>query len=190
MLIAAVLLFSGCPQQEDNIQTEDNNANNDVVPVGPVDMSNIAEIGDTVMVMYEGIYLKENNEPYTFDKATISDPMTFTLGETPMIDGFENAIVGMEVGEEKNIEIPYEEGYGAWNEENIVEFDLNNVESQIGYPPKEGMWITADGMRVQILEINPDTNKVKIDMNHELAGKTIYFWIKLVEVRKAEPNQE
>lgn len=68
-----------------------------------------AEDGDLVEITYVGTIDGEE-----FDSGTIgADGSDFTLGAGTTIDGFEEAIVGMSVGEQKIAEVPFPEDYAA-----------------------------------------------------------------------------
>ncbi len=47
-----------------------------------------------------------------YDENRDYEPLVFTIGAGKVIPGFEKGVKGMEVGEEKKIEIPPEEAYG------------------------------------------------------------------------------
>ena len=69
-----------------------------------------AVIGKTVTVHYIG-KLEDNQE---FDNSyTRQRPITFTLGQGQIIKGFEQAVIGMNPGEKKNISIVPEDAYGV-----------------------------------------------------------------------------
>ncbi len=65
--------------------------------------------GDKIQVHYTGT-LDDNT---IFDSSEGKQPLEFTAGAGQMIKGFDDAVIGMEVGEEKEIKIPPEEAYGA-----------------------------------------------------------------------------
>ena len=69
----------------------------------------IVKKGDKVQVHYTGTF-EDGTE---FDSSKGKDPLEFTAGAGQMIKGFDDAVIGMEVGEEKEIKIPPEEAYGA-----------------------------------------------------------------------------
>ncbi|MBM3440647.1 MAG: FKBP-type peptidyl-prolyl cis-trans isomerase, partial [Bacteroidetes bacterium] len=68
--------------------------------------------GDTVRVHYSGRLV--NGEQ--FDSSAGREPLEFEVGAGMMIRGFDNAVVGMAMGEKKTINISPEEGYGPRNE--------------------------------------------------------------------------
>jgi peptidylprolyl isomerase len=100
-----------------------------------------------------------------------------------MISGFENAILGMKVGEVKTVTLPPEEAYGEYSTDLIVTLNRSqfpegmtlNVGQRIQLQNKAGQYFTAI-----IVEIG--TSTVTVDANHELVGKTLIFEIELVSI--------
>ena len=140
-----------------------------------------AEKGKKVKVEYEG----------KFDDGTVFDstekhegkPLEFEVGAGQVVKGFDEAIDGMEVGEEKEVKLLPEKAYGHPNPAMIksVPRDMLPKEPE----PKEGMMLimsTPQGQQLpaKIAEIGKDI--VKVDLNHPLAGKTLNFKLKLVGV--------
>lgn len=142
-----------------------------------------AKPGDRVKIHYHG----------TFDDGTVFDstrakkkkePFEIALFGNNAIPGLEKAIIGMSEGETKKIRLEPEEAFGARNEELVVEVDKSHVEEHIKYP-QTGMMLRIrdkDGQanNVTIVEIADD--KITLDGNHPLAGKTLNFEIEVVEI--------
>ena len=139
-----------------------------------------AQKGDTVAVEYTGKL--ETGE--TFDTSKGKPPLEFEIGKGMVIKGFEEGVIGMNVGEEKDITIAAEDGYGKRNKNYIKELPKKSIPKDLEI--KEGMLLIfkrEDSMRVPatIREIKDDT--VKVDSNHPLAGKNLKFHVKLVEIK-------
>ena len=132
--------------------------------------------GDTVKVHYTG-KLEDGN---VFDTSLMEgrEPLQVTLGQGMLIPGFENGLIGMEMGEKKTIEIEPEDGYGQ------VRQDLTNEipKSQVPEGVKLNDMLTGEGpmgpINVKVVEINEET--VVIDANHPLAGKKLIFELEVV----------
>ncbi len=69
-----------------------------------------AEVGDTVTVHYTGTLENGTKFDSSVDRGT---PFVFTLGENRVIAGWEQGVLGMQVGEKRSLNIPAELGYGA-----------------------------------------------------------------------------
>ena len=104
-------------------------------------------------------------------------PLTFTVGAGQMIKGFDEGVVGMRVGEEKTLKIPPEEAYGECIEDLLRELPIEAV----NFDPEVGMQLaTETGLKGIVTEVG-EKNFV-VDFNHELAGKTLIFEVKVVSM--------
>lgn len=136
--------------------------------------------GDKIKVEYVG----KLEDGTVFDSSEKHDvPLEFTVGSGQIIPGFDEAVLGMEVGEEKEITLPPEKAYGEYNPEFKKEISRDAFESDQEIKP--GMMFMVglqDGRQVpvKIAEIKED--KVLIDLNPPLAGKTLNFKIKVVDI--------
>lgn len=137
-----------------------------------------AGVGDTVTVHYTGTL----PDGTVFDTSRDGEPLKFTIGSGQLIAGFEQPVIGMEVGESTNVTVPPEDGYGPHREELV--FEVARDELPPGSEPSVGQVYTAMGsqgtMRARVVDVSEDT--VTLDANHPLAGKTLMFEIELVEI--------
>jgi peptidylprolyl isomerase len=143
----------------------------------------IAKIGDTVKVEYTG-KLSDGSE---FDTSVGREPIKFTLGSDEYLPAFENAILGMSVGQKKTFTIPAEEAYGPHYPEKVVVLPRSELSPDI--VPKVGMKLVQkqeDGSDIiaTITEVTDDT--VTLDANYPLAGKDLTFEVKLLELTKGQ----
>lgn len=113
------------------------------------------------------------------------DPINVLLGENFVIPGLEEALMDMEVGEEKEIEIPAEKAYGERDSENMETFPEKAFEEQ-GVQVRPGEQLMIGGQRGRV--VSKGSGRVRIDFNHPLAGKDLEYWIKIVE--KVEDDEE
>jgi len=111
------------------------------------------------------------------------EPLTFVVGNGDLIEGFEEAVLGMEVGEEKEVVIPPEKGYG-FRDERLIQEIPKEMFADADFEPQEGMQILASGIPAKIIKVTDDT--VTLDFNHELAGKELKFKIKVLDVQPSE----
>jgi|Deesub1362B_J571_1020462.scaffolds.fasta_scaffold00365_4 peptidylprolyl isomerase len=142
-------------------------------------MRQVAE-GDTVRVHYTG-RLKEDGTQ--FDTSQGGQPLQFTVGEGRLIKGFEEAVLGMSVGERRTIVIPSEEAYGPHREELVLRLKREQFPPSIS--PEVGMPLQLrqpDGGVIDVLITDMDAETVTLDANHPLAGKDLEFEIELVEI--------
>lgn len=138
-----------------------------------------AKRGDSVQVYYTGTLLDSE----VFDTLTKRKFVQFTIGEGRIIPGFEEAVLGMNPGESKNIRVPADKAYGPRRLERIHVVNVNELPAdlklQVGQPleirQRDGQINTA-----RITDISEST--VTLDANHPLAGQDLLFDIELAEI--------
>jgi peptidylprolyl isomerase len=137
--------------------------------------------GDKVKVHYRGTLTENGLE---FDSSyERNETLDFEVGSGQMISGFDNALIGMEKGEVKEIKIPANEAYGDSREEAIQSVPKSN------FPPnfdgKVGSMVQGQnqmGQPIQALIVEEQDDSYILDFNHPLAGKELNFSIELVDV--------
>ena len=108
-------------------------------------------------------------------------PFTYTQGAHQIIRGIENAVEGMMVGEAKHVVVPPEDGYGSKDLTAVQEVPKTNVPEGIKVGAQlEGKDARGKAVRPIVKAIKDDT--VVLDWNHPLAGKTLLFDVKVVDV--------
>ena len=138
--------------------------------------------GDKIKVDYEG----KLGDGTIFDTSKHGDhshPLEFTVGEGKIIKGFDEAVIGMAVGEEKEITLKPEKAYGEKKEDLFKKFQRDKLPKD--KEPKPGMVImlgTPDGKKFPARITEVTEKDVTIDLNHPLSGKTLTFNIKITEV--------
>ncbi len=136
------------------------------------------EKGDKVRIHYTGTF--ESGEK--FDSSEGREPLEFTVGEGKIIKGFDEEVVSMEVGQEKNIVIQPAEGYGDVHPELIQEVPKNALPDDMREQMKEGMYLRLqdpEGKVIPARVTKVTTNTITVDLNHPLAGKVLKFSIKV-----------
>jgi peptidylprolyl isomerase len=138
-----------------------------------------ARDGDRVKIHYTG----KLEDGTVFDSSADREALELTLGEGLVIAGFENAILGMSPGESKTVEIPVDEAYGPYNEEQVATVTRDGIPEDA--KPKIGEVLTMrspEGKEfpVRVKEISEES--LTLDGNHPLAGKDLTFDIELVEI--------
>ena len=108
------------------------------------------------------------------------EPLEFTIGEGKMIPGFENGLLGMEIGEKKTIAMSPGDAYGETRDDLLFEVPISNVPPNV----EVGATLQAEfepGVTVifTVTDIKNDT--VVLDGNHHLAGKNLTFEVEVVE---------
>ncbi len=138
-----------------------------------------AKSGDTVKVHYKGSL----EDGTVFDSSEGSDPLEFTLGEGHVVPGFEAAIVGMAIGDNKTATIACSEAYGERREDLLFPVGRDEVpagmEIEVGDVLSVGL-ANGESVPMQVASIGEDT--LTLDANHPLAGKNLVFELSLVSI--------
>jgi peptidylprolyl isomerase len=138
-----------------------------------------AKKGDTVKVHYTG----KLEDGTIFDSSIDREPLEFKIGNGNMIPGFEKAVLGMELGDSKTANIPYQEAYGEKRKEMVVEVPKAQVPDDI--TPEVGLQLSIeqqDGGPIPVVISEVSDEVIILDANHPLAGKNLIFDIELVEI--------
>ena len=135
--------------------------------------------GDTVKVHYKGTL----TDGTLFDSSEKREPLEFKVGEGMVIHGFDNALIDMQVGDQKTVNIPVLEAYGPINEQMIFDMPKDQVPEDM--TPEIGMDVQlsdADGNIVPAMIVEIKEDALVLDANHPLAGKDLNFDIELVGI--------
>ncbi len=110
------------------------------------------------------------------------EPLTYTQGQKQIIPGLEQALSGMHAGEEKKVTIKPVDAYGEVNPKAVTEVPKEMLPPDALTVGTELMAQSQAGDRriVRIKEVREKT--VVIDLNHPLAGKTLFFDVKVLVV--------
>ena len=116
-------------------------------------------------------------------------PLEFLTGYGNIIPGLENEMIGMKVGDSKNVVVAPADGYGEFDEEEFMEVPRNQFPRDM--PVEEGLELTVrddsgQGRYARIESVEGET--VRLNFNHPLAGDELHFNVKVVSLR--EPTTE
>lgn len=139
-----------------------------------------AKRGDTVKVNYKA----RTDDEIIFDSQQLQ-PLRLTIGKNEVIPAFEDALIGMDLGEKKTINVDAEDAFGPYLDELVSEVDLDKIPSNIKLNIGQQLQIQQPDGSVIIVTVKAlDNNKATFDANHPLAGKNITFDIELLEILK------
>ncbi len=147
-----------------------------------------------VAVTYR-LYVDGDNGKELMEETKTEQPFQFITGYGIALDAFEKKVAELEKGQDFEFSLEKEDAYGDYNLEHVLDLD-REMFCIDGKFDSERIYVDAvvplqneDGNRFygRVLEVNDD--KVKIDLNHPLAGETLHFEGKVVENREAT-NQE
>ena len=138
-----------------------------------------AKSGDTVRIHYTGTL----DDGTQFDSSAGRDPLEFALGGGQVIPGFDNAVDGMSVGDNKTVTISPEEAYGPRHEQLVQQVPRSTLPEDI--EPAVGMSLQSqspDGQVMNLVITGIEEESITLDANHPLSGQALTFAIELVEI--------
>lgn len=135
--------------------------------------------GDQVRVHFVGTL--DNGSEFS-NSFLVEEPFEFIIGSGEMLPAFEQAVCGLKPGEETTVRIPAEQAYGNYDESLVEKVPVALFPNAFKLPVGEYIEIPVgdDEMRVKVLKI--EDGRIYFDHNHELAGKALNFYIKLVDI--------
>jgi len=149
------------------------------------------EKGDKVKVDYTG----KLDSGEIFDTSIHGDhshPIEFVVGGNMVIPGFENAVLGMNENEEKEIVLKPEEAYGMPNKELIKPFPRDKI--PLEQEPVVGMILAmqdpSSGQQFPVKIDSFDEKTITLDLNPPLAGQTLHFKLKVAGIEKAKKDEK
>jgi len=138
------------------------------------------KLGDIIRVHYHGTLEDGTVFSSTYQE---KEPFEFAVGKGSVLPGFEQAVIGMSVGDTTSISIPPEEAYGQHRKEFV--FMMNKSQAPAGLNLEIGtrLQIRTNQGKETIATITAITeDSVILDANDPLAGKTLKFDIELIEI--------
>lgn len=139
----------------------------------------LAKQGDTVKVHYTG----KLEDGTVFDTSRSRHPLQFKIGNGQVIEGFEQAVAGMSVGESKTATIPMEKAYGPRRDDMIVTVKRDQFPPDIHPDVGQRLEITqADDRKILVTVMDATDSTLTLDGNHPLAGKALTFELELIGI--------
>jgi peptidylprolyl isomerase len=138
-----------------------------------------ARIGDLVTVHYIGTL--DNGR--IFDQRDADQPVLLTLGAEDVFPALEQAIIGMAVGEVKNILLSAEQAYGLRLDENLLRVSRELFPAGKKLHIGQKLSVELAGKTQRVMRIRQlDDREVLLDGNHDLAGCDLTFALQLVAI--------
>ncbi|MEA3419148.1 MAG: peptidylprolyl isomerase [Campylobacterota bacterium] len=146
----------------------------------------IEKENSVVAIEYE---VKEAGTTEIVDSNKGAQPLEFITGKGQIIPGLENALVGMNKGEDGDIMVSAADAYGDINPEALQTLPKDQFE---GIDLAEGMVLYGQGeggQTVQVVVKSFTDDEVNVDFNHPLAGKDLMFTVTVLDEREATADE-
>ncbi len=138
-----------------------------------------AQKGDRVTVHYIGTL----DNGHIFDQRDGDEPLSFVIGAGEIFPDMETGIIGMKVGEVKNIHLAAEQAYGLRLDENLLKVSrkLFPADRELRIGRKLNIELAGNEQRMMRIR-HVDEQEVLLDGNHDLAGCDLTFALELMEI--------
>lgn len=132
--------------------------------------------GMTVTLNYTG----KINTGEVFDTTEGRDPYQFIIGVDPLLEGFQEALMGKSIGDKFTVEIPMTKAYGDYKENKKMTVPKDKLSAEVKLD--QILVVSSDGhddFKVIVTEINEEN--IVVDANHPLAGMDLTFDIEILD---------
>ena len=148
-------------------------------------MANKIEQDTVACVHYTGTF--PNGE--VFDSSEGREPLTYLVGHGQMIPGFEQEMLGADVGEKRDFTLTPDRAYGERDEGAVQQIPRDQFPEEMEI--EEGMILGAQSHQgpIQVTLVSIEGGSISVEFNHQMAGKTLKFSVEVVSVRKASSEE-
>jgi FKBP-type peptidyl-prolyl cis-trans isomerase SlyD len=117
-------------------------------------------------------------------------PIDYVHGYGMLVPGLEAALFGLEMGDERDIVVSAEEGYGEHDEDLVLEVERSEFPDPTKVTPGDEFLAESpdgDDVPMRVVEVKGDS--VVVDANHPLAGLSLHYKVKVLVVRSATEEE-
>jgi len=146
-------------------------------------------VADNVVVSLEYVLRLEDNRE--IDRSDNDTPLNYLHGNKNIVPGLESELYGMGVGDEKDVVVSPDMAYGERDPEDVVEFPRDSFPADLNLEVGEPVMMKDNdsGESLRAYVIDKDANSVRLDFNHPLAGETLFFHVKIADLRDASTEE-
>ncbi len=138
----------------------------------------VFQVTDEAVAKAEGMVEEGKHQHY--------EPKLVIVGRKQVIEGIDEALVGMKVGEEKKVEVPAEKAFGKADPKKRQAMAFPEFRKRFKKTPRVGEVVELPQSKEEARIININQGRVMLDTNHMLADRTVYYTIKVVEKLEGE----
>lgn len=134
-------------------------------------------------------YTLKGDDGNVIDQSEEGAPLYYLHGHNNIVEGLEEALAGRSVGDQVDVAVPPEKGYGRRNPALVLEVPKNQLPPDLN--PQKGMVLqmNAQGRAVPVTITRVKLNSVEVDANHQLVDCTLHFSVNVHQVRKATKEE-
>ncbi|MFT7054015.1 MAG: FKBP-type peptidyl-prolyl cis-trans isomerase SlpA [Psychromonas sp.] len=145
------------------------------------EVNKLSIVKESEVVMHFSIRLSDGS---AVDSTKVANkPAKFVMGDGSLTPGFEECLLGLQVGQSETFTLPPESAFGVPNPDNIHHLELSKFSSDV--PAEIGTIISftqPNGEEIPGIIRDIIADSVTVDFNHPLAGQTVTFEVDVLEV--------
>lgn len=115
------------------------------------------------------------------------EPLEYLHGHNNILQGLETELTGLKIEEEKTVVLNADQAYGEFNPELVIEVSREQFPEGAANLQLGTMVQSSDGLELIVTDM--DGEKIILDGNHPLAGKTLHFSVTIKSVREATEEE-
>lgn len=147
------------------------------------------EVKDDLVVSLD--YTLRLDDGEVIDSSQGVGPLSFLQGRGQIIEGLERELYGMSEGDEKQVSVSPEDGYGQYKKSRIQAVPRDTFPEDMEL--EEGMSVrlqdSQSGRQFEAYVNEIGSDQVVLDFNHPLAGETLHFDVKVAGLRQASDEE-
>jgi FKBP-type peptidyl-prolyl cis-trans isomerase SlyD len=144
-------------------------------------------VQNNVVVSMEYTLHVENEE---IDSSKGQDPLQFLVGHGNIISGLEREMLGMKVGESKDVVVAPAEGYGEFDEEAFMDVPRSAFPKEMEIEEGSELTVRDDSGQSRYARVDAiEGDNVVLNFNHPLAGDELHFNVTIVGLREPTPEE-
>jgi FKBP-type peptidyl-prolyl cis-trans isomerase SlyD len=136
-------------------------------------------------------YVLTNDDKEVLDSSEGQEPLAYLHGTGHLIPGLEAQLLGKAAGDQLDVTVQPNDGYGEFNEELVQTVSSDVFDGVDAIEPGMQFQTSNDdgsgGETITVISVEND--EVTIDGNHPLAGVTLHFAVDIVNVREATAEE-
>lgn len=153
--------------------------------LGPASLAGAEE--EAAAVVQEGSkvgieYTLKLDDGSVADTSEGREPLVYQQGAGQMLPGLEQKLVGLEVGDEKQVTLSPEEGYGPVQDDLYQNVPIDQIPEEARSIGSTLMAQDGQGNQRPVTVHAVEDEAVVVDLNHPLAGETLHFDVEIVSI--------
>lgn len=124
------------------------------------------------------------------DSSEENEPLEYLQGYQNIIPGLEREMAGMKIGDSKSVKVKPKDGYGELDPDALIEIPRSEFPKDFDLKPGVDLQLqNQEGELLNAVVVAVTGDQVKLDLNHPLAGKELFFKVKVVDLREATEEE-